>query len=110
MDLRKRGFMQKAAVKKKTKVRTGRRTADYYDYNLLAAVILLVCFGLVMLYSTSSYEAQLKFEGNVLFYPSGSDQRGGYFAGSGGLTAGLPSSDSGVRPGLCGITGPDGHG
>ena len=68
MDLRKRGFMQKAAVKKKTKVRTGRRTADYYDYNLLAAVILLVCFGLVMLYSTSSYEAQLKFEGNDMYY------------------------------------------
>lgn len=60
--------MQKAAVKKKTKVRTGRRTADYYDYNLLAAVILLVCFGLVMLYSTSSYEAQLKFEGNDMYY------------------------------------------
>lgn len=68
MDLRKRGFMQKSAVKKKTKVRTGRRTADYYDYNLLAAVILLVCFGLVMLYSTSSYEAQLKFEGNDMYY------------------------------------------
>ena len=68
MDPRKRGFMQKAAVKKKTKVRTGRRTADYYDYNLLAAVILLVCFGLVMLYSTSSYEAQLKFEGNDMYY------------------------------------------
>lgn len=60
--------MQKAAVKKKAKVRTGRRTADYYDYNLLAAVILLVCFGLVMLYSTSSYEAQLKFEGNDMYY------------------------------------------
>ncbi|HIS27114.1 MAG TPA: cell division protein FtsW [Candidatus Pullilachnospira intestinigallinarum] len=60
--------MQKSAVKKKTKVRTGRRTADYYDYNLLAAVILLVCFGLVMLYSTSSYEAQLKFNGNDMYY------------------------------------------
>ena len=66
--MRKRGFMQKSAVKKKTKVRTGRRTADYYDYNLLAAVILLVCFGLVMLYSTSSYEAQLKFNGNDMYY------------------------------------------
>ena len=59
---------QKAAVKKKTKVRTGRRTADSYDYNLLAAGMLLVCFGLVMLYCTSSYEAQLKFEGNDMYY------------------------------------------
>lgn len=31
---------------------------DYYDFNLLAVVILLICFGLVMLYSTSAYAAQ----------------------------------------------------
>lgn len=40
----------------------------YYDYNLLAIVILLICFGLVMLYSTSSYEAQLKFHGDDMYY------------------------------------------
>lgn len=45
-----------------------RKKADYYDYNLLAAVILLMCFGLVMLYSTSSYEAQLKFDGDDMYY------------------------------------------
>ena len=37
---------------------------DYYDYNLLAVVILLTCFGLVMLYSTSAYEASLGEGGN----------------------------------------------
>lgn len=42
--------------------------SDFYDYNLLAAVILLICFGLVMLYSTSAYEAQLKFNGDDMFY------------------------------------------
>ena len=42
--------------------------ADYYDYNLLAAVILLICFGLIMLYSTSAYEAQLKFNGDDMYY------------------------------------------
>lgn len=41
---------------------------DYYDYNLLAAVILLTCFGLVMLYSTSSYKAALTYEGNSAYY------------------------------------------
>lgn len=41
---------------------------DYYDYNLLAAVILLTCFGLVMLYSTSAYEAAVNYEGNDAFY------------------------------------------
>jgi cell division protein FtsW len=30
---------------------------DYYDYSLLAAVIILISFGLVMLYSASAYEA-----------------------------------------------------
>ncbi len=29
----------------------------YFDYNLLAVVIILICFGLVMLYSASAYEA-----------------------------------------------------
>ena len=42
--------------------------SDYYDYNLLAGVILLICFGLVMLYSTSAYDAQLTFDGNDMHY------------------------------------------
>lgn len=40
---------------------------EYYDYNLLVSVILLMCFGLVMLYSTSAYSAQLDF-GNDMYY------------------------------------------
>ena len=40
----------------------------YYDYNLLAIVILLICFGLIMLYSTSAYEAQMKFHGDDMYY------------------------------------------
>ncbi|UWP59894.1 FtsW/RodA/SpoVE family cell cycle protein [Ruminococcus gauvreauii] len=44
-----------------------REKADYYDYNLLAVVILLICFGLVMLYSTSSYESNMKF-GDDMYY------------------------------------------
>ncbi len=41
---------------------------DYYDYNLLAVVILLTCFGLVMLYSTSAYEALLEVGGDDMSY------------------------------------------
>lgn len=41
---------------------------DYYDYNLLAIVILLTCFGLVMLYSTSAYEAMLETGGDDMSY------------------------------------------
>ncbi|MBS6196102.1 MAG: cell division protein FtsW [Clostridiales bacterium] len=44
------------------------KKGDYYDYNLLAAVILLICFGLVMLYSTSAYEAQLKFDNDMYYF------------------------------------------
>ena len=40
--------------------------ADYYDYSLVAVIVLLICFGLVMLYSTSSYMAEVKY-GNGLF-------------------------------------------
>ena len=38
-------------------VRDARTRRDYYDYNLLAAIILLVAFGLIILYSASSYDA-----------------------------------------------------
>ena len=33
------------------------RLGGYYDYQLLAVVIILICFGLVMLYSASAYDA-----------------------------------------------------
>lgn len=33
------------------------RTTTYFDYNLLFLIIFLICFGLVMLYSSSSYLA-----------------------------------------------------
>ena len=39
----------------------GRFKTQYFDYGLLITVILLLAFGLVMLYSTSAYNATLKF-------------------------------------------------
>ncbi len=39
----------------------------YYDFNLVAVVILLTCFGLVMLYSTSAYVAEQDM-GNDMWY------------------------------------------
>lgn len=48
--------------------RVRKRSVDYYDYNLLAAVILLTCFGLVMLYSASAYEGQTKFGSDMHFF------------------------------------------
>lgn len=43
------------------------KTMKYFDYTLLFIIIFLVCFGLVMLYSTSSYNAQLKY-GDGAYY------------------------------------------
>lgn len=43
--------------KEKTARRRRHRRPVYFDYNLLAVVIILICFGLVMLYSASAYEA-----------------------------------------------------
>ena len=39
----------------------------YFDYSLLFVIIFLLGFGLVMIYSTSSYNAQIKFN-NAEFY------------------------------------------
>ena len=41
--------------------------ADYYDYSLVATIVLLTCFGLVMLYSTSSYMAEIQY-GDDMYY------------------------------------------
>ena len=49
---------------KKTKAARNR----YYDYNLVAIVVLLTCFGLVMLYSTSAYTAQVNYENDMQFF------------------------------------------
>ncbi|HWT75926.1 MAG TPA: putative peptidoglycan glycosyltransferase FtsW [Mobilitalea sp.] len=40
---------------------------SYYDYSLLFLILFLVCFGLVMIYSTSSYNAQ-RIYGNAAYY------------------------------------------
>lgn len=48
--------------KKKQKAR------HFYDYSLLFCIIFLTAFGLVMIYSASSYSAQLNYNGNGAYY------------------------------------------
>ncbi len=55
-----------------------KRMHSYYDYSLLFLILFLVCFGLVMIYSTSSYNAQ-RLLGNPTFYL----ERQALFAGLG---------------------------
>ena len=40
----------------------------FFDYTMLFIVIFLILFGLVMLYSTSSYEANIKFEDPAFYF------------------------------------------
>lgn len=51
-----------------TEART-RKMHSYYDYSLLFIVLFLVCFGLVMIYSTSSYNAQ-RIYGDPMYFLS----------------------------------------
>ena len=51
----------KSRVRRKTKT-------DYYDYSLVAVIVLLTCFGLIMLYSTSSYMAQINYGSDMYFF------------------------------------------
>lgn len=43
------------------------KATSYFDYSLLFIIIFLIGFGFVMLYSTSSYNAQIKF-GSSTYY------------------------------------------
>lgn len=43
------------AQKKRENKKRKAKTISYFDYNLLFLVVFLICFGLVMLYSSSSY-------------------------------------------------------
>ena len=45
-------------IKSRRRKAVKKQTVHYFDYSLLAIIIFLMCFGLVMLYSISSYEAR----------------------------------------------------
>ena len=55
---------QQPVAKKKKKVK------HFYDYSLLFCIIFLTAFGLVMIYSASSYTAQLNplYKGNGAYF------------------------------------------
>ena len=60
--------MAKITAPEKTEQRQKRKSKiKYFDYSMLAVLLFLICFGLVMLYSTSAYSALLKF-GDDMYY------------------------------------------
>ena len=54
-----------ASTKRK---RTREKEKLYYDYDLLLVIIFLMCFGLVMLYSSSAYSAQVDYKNDMFFF------------------------------------------
>lgn len=58
---------KRADEKRPKEKRVKEKRIRYFDYTLLFLVIFLVCFGLVMLYSTSAYNGQVKF-GDAAYY------------------------------------------
>ncbi|MGO5051935.1 FtsW/RodA/SpoVE family cell cycle protein [Lachnospiraceae bacterium LCP25S3_G4] len=51
-----------------SRYRRKKKTIHYFDYSLLAVLMFLVCFGLVMLYSTSSYGAMTEFNDGMWYF------------------------------------------
>lgn len=47
--------------------KTEGKAVRYFDYRLFAVVVFLMCFGLVMLYSTSAYSARVTY-GDSMYY------------------------------------------
>lgn len=45
-----------------------KRAQRFYDYSLLFTIIFLTVFGLIMIYSASSYKAQLNYDGNAAYF------------------------------------------
>ena len=43
-------------------------TVQFFDYSMLAVLICLVCFGLVMLYSTSAYSALVNYGDRMHYF------------------------------------------
>ena len=40
----------------------------FFDFNLLTVLIFLICFGLVMLYSTTAYSALIEHEDSMFYF------------------------------------------
>lgn len=62
----KRQIAERSASTKRK--RTREKEKPYYDYDLLLVIIFLMCFGLVMLYSSSAYSAQNDYNNDMFFF------------------------------------------
>ena len=45
-----------------------KKAKRFYDYSLLFTIVFLTIFGLIMIYSASSYKAQMDHNGNAAYF------------------------------------------
>ena len=55
------------AIRRKVLREGTRKKIEYFDYNLLAVLIFIICFGLIMLYSASAYNSQAANNGDGMY-------------------------------------------
>lgn len=60
--------MPKSRTRKRKSSVLKREKTSYFDYSLLAVLIFLICFGLVMLYSSSAYSAMIQYEDSMHYF------------------------------------------
>ena len=60
---RTQGIRKEAVLPKQKK-----KARRFYDYSLLFAIVFLTIFGLVMIYSASSYMAQINYKGDAAHF------------------------------------------
>ena len=65
MPFRKGIFILEISMARKVKKMSGKR---YFDYSLLFVIIFVVGLGLIMIYSTSSYTAQMKYGSSEYYF------------------------------------------
>ena len=67
MDMDQRQRLKRKRMIRQKKM-TGKVEYSYFDYGLVAVLIFLLCFGLIMLYSTSYYSAQIDYDSVIPLY------------------------------------------
>lgn len=59
--------VRRETARREYTIEPSRKKENTYDYTLLFLTLVLICFGFVMIYSSSSYVAQIK-EGDAAYY------------------------------------------
>lgn len=63
-----RRVRRQKAGREEAREKKSRNVIRFFDFNLLTVLIFLICFGLVMLYSTTAYSALVEHEDSMYYF------------------------------------------